>query len=290
MMRRARLADAMGLGPLWLPRGVELVGDDEAYEVASTPDRPAAAIAPGRTPLPPPPGSASPLRKALLSKVQGHSRPAPSVVAQADTPFKIVERTTLGSAKVEIAALDWTGLQQAVSVCQRCRLCETRTQTVFGRGAERARLMIVGEAPGENEDKEGQPFVGRAGRLLENMLASISLNSESDVFITNVLKCRPPGNRNPAGDEIASCQNYLLAQIEHVRPDLILALGRFAAQTLLESTETIGRLRGRVHRYRDIPLIVSYHPAYLLRNQPDKARAWQDLTLTRRTLIQLAAS
>ncbi|TCP12624.1 DNA polymerase [Crenobacter luteus] len=289
MMRRARLADAMGLGPLWLPRGVALPddGDTLAHQAqAGAPQEKAGARAVGQPAAPAP----SPLRNALLSKLQGSTSPRADA-NRAPQPAETVETAPPPSAAIaspEIATLDWDALKSAVATCERCRLCETRIRTVFGRGAERARLMIVGEAPGAHEDEQGQPFVGRAGQLLENMLAAIGLDSDADVFITNVLKCRPPGNRNPAPDEIAACQHYLWAQIAHVQPDLILALGRFAAQTLLETSDAIGRLRGRVHRYRDIPLIVSYHPAYLLRNLPDKAKAWQDLTLTRRTLAALA--
>ncbi|MEO9386574.1 uracil-DNA glycosylase, partial [Chromobacterium phragmitis] len=181
----------------------------------------------------------------------------------------------------EIAPADWPLLQRKVASCQDCRLCETRTQTVFGRGNPQARWMLIGEAPGENEDKQGLPFVGRAGQLLDNMLAAAGLERDQDVYIANVLKCRPPGNRNPAPDEIAACNGYLLQQIRHVQPVLIVALGRFAAQTLLETEDSISKLRGKAHRYQGVPLVVSYHPAYLLRNQPDKAKAWQDLLLAR---------
>jgi DNA polymerase len=176
---------------------------------------------------------------------------------------------------IEIAQLPWDELERAVASCERCRLCKTRTQTVFGRGNPHARWLLIGEAPGEQEDSQGLPFVGRAGRLLDNMLAAAQLSGEHDVYITNVLKCRPPGNRNPQVDEIAACQNYLLQQIRHIQPDIIVALGRFAAQTLLESELSISRLRGQVHHFQ---------PAYLLRNPPDKAKAWDDWLLARRAL------
>ncbi|WP_048405401.1 uracil-DNA glycosylase, partial [Chromobacterium violaceum] len=189
----------------------------------------------------------------------------------------------------ESPLLDWPQLQRKVSDCQDCRLCETRTQTVFGRGNPQARWMLIGEAPGENEDRQGLPFVGRAGQLLDNMLSAAGLDREQDVYIANVLKCRPPGNRNPAPDEIAACNGYLLQQIRHIQPTLIVALGRFAAQTLLETESSIGRLRGKVHRYQGLPLVVSYHPAYLLRNQPDKAKAWQDLLLARKVFLQASS-
>jgi uracil-DNA glycosylase len=184
----------------------------------------------------------------------------------------------------EIAALDWPQLRQRVAACRACRLCEGRTQTVFGVGNEQAHCMIVGEAPGENEDLQGEPFVGAAGQLLDRMLQAIGLTRATaepaqQVFIANTLKCRPPRNRNPEPDELALCSVYLRRQIELVQPRLLLAMGRFAVQTLLDSSEPIGRLRGRVHRFGERPVVVTYHPAYLLRNPADKARAWADLCL-----------
>jgi DNA polymerase len=163
-------------------------------------------------------------------------------------------------------------------------LCESRTNTVFGVGNERAHWMIVGEAPGEQEDLQGEPFVGQAGKLLDAMLHALGLTRKPDtperqVFIANTLKCRPPRNRNPDPDEMRRCEPFLVRQIELVQPKLILAMGRFAVQALLRSDEPIGRLRGRVHRYHGVPLVVTYHPAYLLRNPADKARAWDDLCL-----------
>jgi len=184
----------------------------------------------------------------------------------------------------DIAMLGWDALRERVASCRACRLCESRTQTVFGVGHPRAHCMIVGEAPGEHEDLQGEPFVGAAGRLLDRMLPAIGLTRgeappAQQVYIANTLKCRPPRNRNPEPDELARCSVYLHRQIELVQPRLLLAMGRFAVQTLLESTEPIGRLRGRVHRWRGLPVVVTYHPAYLLRNPADKARAWADLCL-----------
>ncbi len=181
-------------------------------------------------------------------------------------------------------AYTWDTLADAVAHCTACKLSATRTQGVLGVGDRNADWLIIGEAPGADEDAQGEPFVGQAGKLLDAMLASIGLRRGDNVYIANVLKSRPPGNRNPEPDEIAACMPYLLAQIELIRPKLIVALGRFAAQTLLATDEAIARLRGRVHRYRGVPLIVTYHPAYLLRNLPDKARAWEDLCLARRTM------
>jgi DNA polymerase len=182
---------------------------------------------------------------------------------------------------------DWNSLRAAVNACTRCKLHTTRTQGVLGSGDTNADWLFVGEAPGADEDARGEPFVGAAGKLLDAMLAAIDLQRGRNVYIANVLKSRPPGNRNPEADEVAACMPYLLAQIELLQPRIIVALGRFAAQNLLCSSETIARLRGRVHDYRGIPLIVSYHPAYLLRTLPDKAHAWEDLCLARRTYSSL---
>jgi DNA polymerase len=183
----------------------------------------------------------------------------------------------------------WDTLAEAVAHCTACKLSATRTQGVLGVGDHNADWLIIGEAPGADEDRLGEPFVGQAGKLLDAMLASIGLTRGDNVYITNVLKSRPPGNRNPEPDEVAACRPYLLAQIELIQPKLILALGRFAAQSLLDTDEAIGRLRGRVHRFQGVPLVVTYHPAYLLRTLPDKARAWEDLCLARRTYASLTS-
>lgn len=182
-----------------------------------------------------------------------------------------------------VAALDWDALAARVADCTLCGLCEKRTNTVFGVGDREADWMLIGEAPGENEDKQGEPFVGQAGKLLDNMLQSLSLKRGDNVYIANVIKCRPPGNRNPEPDEVASCEPYLQRQVALVKPKLIVALGRFAAQTLLKTDASIASLRGRVHAYEGVPVIVTYHPAYLLRSLQDKSKAWADLCLARDT-------
>jgi DNA polymerase len=204
-----------------------------------------------------------------------------------DAAEAIPPQTADGEPAVARRWTDWDALHQAIASCTACKLHQTRTQGVPGVGDRHAEWLIIGEAPGADEDRQGEPFVGQAGKLLDAMLAAIGLKRGENVYITNVLKSRPPGNRNPEADEIAACMPYLLSQIELIRPKIILALGRFAAQNLLQTDEPIGRLRGRVYRYRDIPLVVTYHPAYLLRNLPDKARAWEDLCLARRTLLSL---
>jgi len=211
---------------------------------------------------------------------------APAPVAAAGPPSAALvaaEPAPQGRA-ADIAAMDWPALRDAVAGCRACRLCESRRQTVFGVGHAHAHWMIVGEAPGQQEDAQGEPFVGAAGQLLDNMLRALGLTRaeappERQVFIVNTLKCRPPQNRNPEPDELAQCEPYLQRQIALVQPKIILAMGRFAVQSLLRSSEPIGRLRGREHRYQGVPLVVTYHPAYLLRNLVDKARAWDDLCL-----------
>ncbi|RXV71216.1 uracil-DNA glycosylase [Burkholderia stabilis] len=193
-------------------------------------------------------------------------------------------------AETPVAVLDWDALAARVAGCTQCRLCEKRTNTVFGVGDREADWMLIGEAPGENEDKQGEPFVGQAGKLLDNMLQSLSLQRGDNVYIANVIKCRPPGNRNPEPDEVASCEPYLQRQVALVKPKLIVALGRFAAQTLLKTDASIASLRGRVHAYEGVPVIVTYHPAYLLRSLQDKSKAWADLCLARDTFQRAAGA
>lgn len=201
-----------------------------------------------------------------------------------------------------IDGMDWPTLQAAVSGCRACKLCEGRHNTVFGVGqapqmpgqAPHADWLIVGEAPGEREDLAGEPFVGQAGKLLDNMLKAIGLDRHTNVFIANVVKCRPPGNRNPEPEEVAQCAPYLRRQIELLAPKIILAMGRFAVNSLLQETVPevhklpLGKLRGQVHQYRGVPVIATYHPAYLLRNLPDKAKAWADLCLALEVMQQPA--
>ncbi|HEY7986863.1 MAG TPA: uracil-DNA glycosylase [Methylophilaceae bacterium] len=186
-----------------------------------------------------------------------------------------------------VASLDWQALQQVVSGCQACPLAKTRTQTVFGVGDANADWLFVGEAPGAEEDKRGEPFVGAAGQLLDNMLAAIQLTRGDNVYIANVLKCRPPGNRDPQGEEVEKCDPYLKRQVELIQPKLIVALGKFAAQSILGSEDTIGAMRGKLHNYNGVPVIVTYHPAYLLRSLTEKAKAWEDLCFARATMRTL---
>lgn len=252
--------------------------------VWSTPEA-AAAPVPGR-PAPPDSGAAvaiaagtPPAARIDAAPVQPPGRAGAAVPEAADEALSLRARA--------IAGMDWPALREAVATCTACDLCGSRRQTVFGTGHPRAAWMVVGEAPGEQEDRQGEPFVGPAGQLLDAMLRALALTRAEDgdapparrVFIANTLKCRPPGNRNPAPGELVRCEPFLQRQLALVQPRIILAMGRFAVQSLLRSSEPIGKLRGRVHHYQGVPLIVTYHPAYLLRNLPDKARAWEDLCL-----------
>ncbi len=177
----------------------------------------------------------------------------------------------------------WDDLRATVAACTSCGLHTSRTQTVFGIGDPQADWMIIGEAPGAEEDRRGEPFVGRAGKLLDEMLRAVG-RSRDRVFIANILKCRPPNNRDPKAEESAACRGYLQRQIELVKPKIILAVGRIAAQLLLETDEPVGRLRGSRHQLGDIPLVVTYHPAYLLRSPSQKRKAWDDLCLATRLM------
>lgn len=237
----------------------------------------------------------------LPAEVAVAEPPAPRRVAEvlakalpSATPAAPPPASTSGPSREAIARLDWPALRDEVAACRACSLCESRKNTVFGVGNERAHWMVVGEAPGEQEDLKGEPFVGAAGKLLDSMLRALGLSREEappqrQVYIANTLKCRPPRNRNPDPAELAQCEPFLQRQIELIQPRIILAMGRFAVQQLLRSQEPIGRLRGRVHRYQGVPLIVTYHPAYLLRNLPDKARAWEDLCTALKTLDETPA-
>jgi DNA polymerase len=187
-----------------------------------------------------------------------------------------------------IESMDWDALRDSVRECRRCPLCEQRKQAVFGVGNLSAPWLFVGEGPGADEDEKGEPFVGQAGKLLDSMLAALRLARGREVYIANVVKCRPPGNRVPTPEEAAACAPYLDRQIGLIRPKIIVALGKTAAIRLTGNESSLASLRGKVHDYRGIPLVISYHPAYLLRNLPDKSKAWEDLLFARRTLAAAA--
>jgi DNA polymerase len=283
--RRIAMLREMGV-PFWrpLPAAQPEAGGAALAEPARGP-APALVSALASAPLPAPdqPGAVAP---------PPHSPPARATAALVPA---VPEVDTSA-----VQAMDWPALRAAVADCRACGLCESRRQTVFGTGHPRAHWMVVGEAPGEQEDLRGEPFVGSAGQLLDRMLLALGLTRAEaapegeppleparQVYIANTLKCRPPRNRNPEPEEMRRCEPYLQRQIALVQPRLILAMGRFAVQALLRTDEAIGRLRGRVHRYEGVPLVVTYHPAYLLRNLPDKAKAWEDLCLAAQTMESL---
>ena len=222
------------------------------------------------------------LRESPASAERAAPEPAPQPAAvPSERP---VSNTVVSARPIEaddrrgrIMRMDWSALKACVADCTACPLHEKRHKTVFGVGDENADWLFVGEGPGADEDAQGEPFVGQAGRLLDNMLAAIKLKRGRTVYIANVVKGRPPGNRKPAPEEALACEPHLQRQIELIRPRLIVALGRVAAVNLLARDASIASLRGRLHQYRGIPLIVTYHPAYLLRTLPDKAKAWADL-------------
>ncbi len=255
--RRAVFLDEIGIGPLWVRRGAMA---PEAGEPAVTTDD----IAP-----PPAAFDADP-------RPMHPFRPEPAAPAAG-----------------EVAAMDWAALKASVADCAKCRLCQGRTQSVFGVGDEKAKWLFVGEGPGRNEDLRGEPFVGPAGKLLDNMLAAMGLRRGENAYIANIVKCRPTDDngrdRPPTPEEAAACMPYLRRQIELIQPAVIVALGKTAALSLLglDPDTPVSTLRGRVHRYADRPLIVTYHPAYLLRNLPDKKKAWADLCLAMSTYAGL---
>jgi DNA polymerase len=216
----------------------------------------------------------------VASNVKSVASASPPITTSLETPR---------AESISVAAMNWAELQAQVKDCSLCGLEKTRTQTVFGVGNRQATWMVIGEAPGADEDAQGEPFVGRAGQLLNSMLRATGLKRE-EVFIANILKCRPPQNRDPTPSEVSCCIPYLHRQIELVNPKLILCVGRIAAQNLLNTQTPIGKLRGQVHRLgtQQRPVVVTYHPAYLLRSPGEKRRAWQDLVLAMDTLAQLS--
>ena len=262
-LRRRRYLDALGIEP-WRLRGAA-----QPVDAALEPPEPAAPPAPAAKPEPMPPKS-TPTKPA-----------APALPLPIEPGFEV--------------PTDWDGLRAAVADCQRCKLCSTRTHTVFGVGDPAAPLMVVGEGPGADEDAQGEPFVGRAGKLLDEMLKAIgrsrqAAETDGSVFIANVVKCRPPGNRDPQPDEVEACRPYLDQQIKLVRPRLIVALGRVAAQRLLDTDAPLSKLRGPLYHYGETqtPVFVTYHPAYLLRSPGEKAKSWQDLKRVHQLLRELA--
>ncbi len=266
--RHRRMLDAMGIR-VFEPPVDESIGDD--------------GVAPEGAP------SAHDVSSVARGSVGGGATPTPPAAGVRSA--RIIAMPAADEVGVAIQSMDWATLESTVAACRACTLCESRTQTVFGVGHRQAHWMIVGEAPGETEDQRGEPFVGVSGHLLDAMLRALGLARdvgppENRVYIANTIKCRPPKNRNPTTEELRTCEPYLRRQIGLVKPRVILAMGRMAVQSLLRTDDAIGRLRGTVHTLEGTPLVVTYHPAYLLRNPIDKARAWDDLCLAAEVAAQ----
>lgn len=280
MLTRNRYMHALGI-PVWMPKGFHVATPEPDTDPQLAPAQPTTYLPTEGMPYDDAPFAVvdvSAQRAKLLAELNTPRQPAPPPVI---APVRIATATPPAQIP-DCTQYSWEALQQAVSQCQGCGLHKTRTQTVFGTGDLQARWMLVGEAPGADEDRQGEPFVGRAGKLLNNMLAAIGL-PRGAVYIANTLKCRPPNNRDPKPDESAACRGYLERQIALVNPTLILVVGRIAAHNLLQTTTPLGRLRGTVHALpgSNVPVIVTYHPAYLLRQPAEKAKAWQDLQMAR---------
>lgn len=277
--RRSRLLRELGVAPLWRLRS----SSDEAQAEPVVPTVRTPAVWHGKNDA----SDAVPSVPAARAPSGGYAHASSARSAPDATEATRIQPAQTGPAvdPKQVALLGWEALEQTIAHCQACALHIQRHSTVPGSGNRQARLMLVGEGPGAEEDRRGQPFVGAAGALLDAMLAAIGLNREQDVYIANAVKCRPPFDRTPHLDEITACSPYLERQIQLVEPDLIIALGRQAAQRLLGQEVRINAARGRTWHFGDaIPLIVTYHPAYLLRNPADKAKAWADLCLVRRHL------
>ncbi|MBV5273166.1 MAG: uracil-DNA glycosylase [Lamprocystis purpurea] len=288
--RRRAYLRAMGID-LWVPRRGAAAGGNERVTAAPAPAEP------------PPPAPAPVVLFEPLPELQSDSgwepvwepdwepapasntMPAPADARSSTAPTSGQPRPgptpppTAATLPPDPTGMDWDTLAATVAGCRACALCETRTQTVFGVGDRQARLLVIGEAPGADEDRAGEPFVGRAGQLLNRMLAAIGF-ARDQIYIANILKCRPPGNRDPRPDEVEHCRGYLARQVELIRPRAMLSVGRISAQTLLGTDTPVGRLRGRWFDYGPdaVPLRVTYHPAYLLRSPEHKGKAWDDLT------------
>ena len=254
MTRRDAMIDALGIGPQWIRRAA--------------------------------PGARAAAHSAeAVAALQQASQPAPQPALASHGGFSVSAAAATPPTDAEIAAMDWNTLQAAVSTCTRCPLCQSRTRTVFGVGDPDPSWLFVGEGPGRNEDRQGEPFIGQAGKLLDNMLAALALDRRKGVFIANVVKCRPTDadgkDRAPASEEVAACRPYLERQIALLKPTLLVALGKTAALALLQRppATALSALRGEVHHYAALPMVVTYHPAYLLRVPADKRKTWEDLCL-----------
>ncbi|HRE16575.1 MAG TPA: uracil-DNA glycosylase [Rhodocyclaceae bacterium] len=252
MLSQQEILAEMGVKPMWRLRA-ETEQPAEARAVAAD----AASPAPGE---------------------ETDSIRAPGSAAMAASPAPV-------ALSGDVATMDWPQLAEAVAACRACTLCEQRKQAVLGVGDPQADWLFIGEGPGAEEDERGEPFVGQAGKLLDNMLAALDLNRHQRVYIGNTVKCRPPGNRTPSADEMSACRPYLERQIALIQPKIIVLLGKAAVHSVLGEDKSLAAMRGKRYEYAGIPVVVTYHPAYLLRSLPEKAKAWEDLLFARRTLL-----
>ena len=260
-LSREQMLVEMGISPIWVTRDTVPPADERtASPLPAEPEPPAAR------------GGAS----------------TPSIVPVVPTVAEAVPARADGKAKVEVGNLDWPALARQVAECRACALCEQRKQAVLGVGDTNPDWLFIGEGPGSEEDAKGEPFVGQAGKLLDNMLAALDLARGNKVYIGNAVKCRPPGNRTPEAAEMAACRPYLERQIALLRPKVIVLLGKAAVHALLHDDKSLASLRGKRFEYQGIPVVVTYHPAYLLRNLSEKAKAWEDLLFARRCLREAA--
>lgn len=265
MSRRDAILREMGLGPVWKLRQPVEADAEPVCEAPVTEVNVSAEATPA---------------------LSAHE-PAPENPSASSPMTASVSQPVATTSSDEVATLDWDRLTETILACSKCRLCQARKQAVPGVGDRQADWLFVGEGPGAEEDERGEPFVGQAGKLLDAMMAAIDIKRGEDVYIANSVKCRPPNNRTPEPEETNACWPYLQRQIELIKPRVIVALGRPAAQTLLQSEIKISSARGQLHDYQGIPVIVTYHPAYLLRTPADKSKAWEDLVLARRTMKRL---
>ena len=309
--RRDEILRELGLWPVWRLREPS-AGDSLSTKGLETTRNQIPSLIPGPSPggrtepvFPLPPGEGAPPTRhprSGLGREAGQRRASRKLPAMPVTsprarvreknfvPADAAPTLPLGARAAEIATLDWPQLKDSVAGCTACPLHQGRNKTVFGVGDEHAEWLFVGEGPGADEDLKGEPFVGQAGKLLDNMLTAIGLKRGANVYIANAVKCRPPGNRNPEPQEVAQCEPYLQRQVELIKPRLIVALGKVAAVNLLRREASIASLRGKVFDYRGVALIVTYHPAYLLRSLPDKAKAWEDLCFAVATMKDLQSA
>ena len=313
-MNRVEMLREMGITPVWVSRHAKpaqsksemamppesLVdagfGDVAARNVSGSASQrvPSAKMPTSATAIPRPTAPATVHAAMSTARAAAPRADVATPATRSTTTATVATATTaiMAAAGVDparaerIGRMDWPALKDAVTSCQACGLCKSRHSTVFGTGDESADLMIIGEAPGQEEDRQGEPFVGQAGHLLDSMLAALDFTRTKNVYIANTLKCRPPGNRNPERLEMAQCAPHLIRQVELLAPKLILLMGRFAVQSMLETDGSIASLRGKRHAWRGVPVVVTYHPAYLLRNLPDKAKAWEDLVFARTVLAE----